>query len=43
MIREWDPLVRVLHWGLVAAFALAWLTAEEGEACTNWRATPSWR
>lgn len=28
-IRVWDTLVRVVHWGLVAAFATAWLTADE--------------
>lgn len=29
MIRVWDPLLRVFHWSLVAAVAVAWLTADE--------------
>lgn len=29
MVRVWDPLLRVFHWGLVAAFAVAWLSADE--------------
>lgn len=28
-IKVWGPLVRLFHWSLVGAFALAWITADE--------------
>ncbi|NCQ24953.1 MAG: cytochrome B [Rhodobacteraceae bacterium CG17_big_fil_post_rev_8_21_14_2_50_63_15] len=29
MTRIWDPLIRIFHWSLVAAYVVAWLTADE--------------
>jgi cytochrome b len=36
MVRVWDPLVRVFHWTLVIAFAVAWFTADEWDRAHEW-------
>lgn len=34
--RVWDILVRLFHWSLVAAFAVAWLTEDDFETLHQW-------
>lgn len=35
-VRIWDPLVRLLHWSLVAGFATSWLTRHSPGAIHEW-------
>ena len=35
-VRVWDPLVRILHWTLVATVAAAWVTQEGAGRVHEW-------
>ena len=36
MVKVWDPLVRLFHWGLVLSFATAWLSAGHAKTLHHW-------
>ena len=36
MVRVWDPLVRMFHWGLAGSFAIAFLTEDDLLALHVW-------
>ena len=36
IVAVWDPFVRVFHWTLAAAFAVAWVSAEELGTIHEW-------
>jgi cytochrome b len=35
-VKVWDPLVRVLHWGLAGSIAIAWMTSGHPKAVHQW-------
>lgn len=42
LIKTWDPGVRLFHWTLVAAIALAFLSSEEDSALSAWHEPAGW-
>ncbi|AKR56968.1 cytochrome b561 [Youhaiella tibetensis] len=36
IVKVWDPVVRVFHWGLVLSFAVAWLSADQSKTLHHW-------
>ncbi|MBU2233126.1 MAG: cytochrome b/b6 domain-containing protein [Alphaproteobacteria bacterium] len=42
IIKTWDWGVRLFHWLLVAAIALAFLSSEEGSALSPWHGSAGW-
>ena len=42
LIRVWDPGVRIFHWLLAAAIALAFLSSEEESAFADWHIPLGW-
>ena len=36
LVKVWDPVVRLFHWGLALSFAIAWLSADHSKALHHW-------
>jgi cytochrome b len=36
LVKVWDPVVRVFHWGLVLSFVVAWLSADSSRTLHHW-------
>lgn len=41
-VKTWDPGVRIFHWTLVAAIALAFLSSEEDSLLSDWHMPAGW-
>ena len=41
-VKTWDPGVRIFHWTLVAAIALAFLSSEEDSILSAWHMPAGW-
>ena len=41
-VKVWDLPLRLFHWTLVLAIALALLSSEEGSGLNNWHVLSGW-
>jgi cytochrome b len=41
-VKVWDPAIRLFHWTLVIAIAVAFLSSEEDSTLNNWHVLSGW-